>query len=90
MWALVVCVGDVGGGKKEGGREEATDIIEHLNSHKQYFFSGLARHFHSIKKVLTHCLSYRHCHDSLNALQNHTFRKYFLAVSLGGCRVPWN
>ena len=43
-----------------------------------------------LEKVLTRCLSFRHCRDCFNVLQNHTFRQYFLpmcllvvAVSLG-------
>ena len=43
------------GGKKVGGREgeggeEAIDSIEPQNTHKQSFFSGLARHFHRIRQ----------------------------------------
>ena len=43
-----------------------------------------------LEKVLTRCLSFRHCRDCFNVLQNHSFRQYFLpmclfvvAVSLG-------
>ena len=48
------CVWEGEGGKKEGregGREGegASDGIEHQSSHKQSFFSGLARHFHRIR-----------------------------------------
>ena len=35
------CVWEGEGGKKEGEREEATDSIEHQNSHKQSFFFWL-------------------------------------------------
>ena len=47
-----VCVGR-GRREEEGGRErkgEETDSIEHQNSHKQSFFSGLDRYFHRIRK----------------------------------------
>ena len=43
-----------------------------------------------LEKVLTRCLSFKHCRDCFFVLQNHTFRQYFLplcllvvAVSLG-------
>ena len=92
MW--VVCVG--GRRMKESGREgeggeEATNSVEPWNSHKQsLFFLAWLVTFTEIEKVLTRCLSYRHCRDCFNVLQNHTFRQYFLpmcllvvAVSLG-------
>ena len=44
-----------------------------------------------LEKVLTRCLSFRHCRDCFFVLQNHTFSSVFPShVSLGGCRVPWN
>ena len=94
MWAWVVCVGGSRrkGGREGRGREEATDSIEHQNSHKQsFFFSGLARHFHRIRKSfdtlpLVQTLSRRlQCASELHpssAPPSH--------VSLGGRRDSWN
>ena len=74
-----VCVWEGRGGRrKEGeGGEEATDSVEPQNSHKQsFFFLAWLVTFTELQKVLKCCLSFRHCHDCFNVLQNHTFRQY--------------
>ena len=76
---------EAGGGGREGGEWERRQPIAYniraLTSNP-FFFSGLDRHFHRIRKVLKCCLSWR--------LQNYTLRQCFLpmclsmvAVSLG-------
>ena len=66
----------------EGG-EEATDSLEPQTSHKQsFFFLAWLVTFTELEKVLKCCLSFRHCRDCFNVLQNHTFRQYFLPMCL--------
>ena len=85
-----VCVG--GERRREGGREgeggeEATDGTEPQNSHKQSFF-WFRSSFAQNSEKLSRCLSYRHCRDCFNVLQNHTFREYFLPMCLLVVAVP--
>ena len=89
-----VC-GRGGGGKKEEGRERevrrqltAWNIRTHTSN--PFFFLAWLVTFTESEKVWKCCLSFRHCRDCFNVLQNHTFRLYFLpmcllavAVSLG-------
>ena len=84
------------GWRKEGGREgeggeEATDSVEPQNSHKKSFFSGLARHFHRIRKSfdtlpLVQTLS-RHLSCASELLPSSAPPSH---VSLGGRRDSWN
>ena len=77
--------GVCGEGEAGGGRSE-----REVRKHKQFFLAWLVT-FTELEKVLKCCLTFRHCRDCFNVLQNHTFRHYFLPVCLlVGCRVPWN